>query len=193
MATLPPKAERLARIYDRQVHRVHVLDFDVPREEMEQVITDKLRMEHTSADGQVVFTSHAWRQLFGIRGLLRRQMTWRQFISVLGLHTVEEMESDGFRAYWMESLKEIASKADLQVRHLRRLALGRKQGARMSGGHFIARLGVHFGLITEQSLQTLTMEVHELTMIDIDELVRLRICDGLGDVMAWVAMGLERQ
>ncbi|GKA75705.1 hypothetical protein Tco_0782083 [Tanacetum coccineum] len=64
--------ERLGRIFDRQILRVHVLDFDVLTEEMDQALTDRLRMEHISADGQVVFTSHAWRQLFGIRGPLVR-------------------------------------------------------------------------------------------------------------------------
>ncbi|GJW71767.1 hypothetical protein Tco_0128684 [Tanacetum coccineum] len=35
---------------------------------------------------------------------------------------------------------------------------GRKAGAQMLGGHFIAQLGIHFRVITEQSLQTLTVE-----------------------------------
>ncbi|GKE53236.1 hypothetical protein Tco_1488392, partial [Tanacetum coccineum] len=69
----------------------------------------------------------------------------------------------------------------------------RKQGARMSGGHFIARLGVHFRVITEESLRTLNVEVRGLTMINIEELVRLRIHDRLGVVVTWVAMGPERQ
>ncbi|GJV99072.1 hypothetical protein Tco_1554324 [Tanacetum coccineum] len=143
--------DRLARIYDRQVHQVQVLNFDVLTEEMDQAMTDRLRMEQTCADGQIVFTSHAWRRV------------------VLGVQTAEDMESDGFRAYWVESLREIAFKADLrdywteissaEVRHLKRHALGRNQGARMSGGYFIACMGVHFGVIMEQRLQILTVEV----------------------------------
>ncbi|GJW35548.1 hypothetical protein Tco_0058468 [Tanacetum coccineum] len=184
----------------------------------------KLRMEHTDAEGQVLFTNYAWRALFGIRGPLVRE-----FMVVLGLHIVEEMETDGFRAYWHASLRVIASKAELRdywtgissngdfltiipsytlIREpLRRLchrliaftiagrgqapkkvtttdlfylrsmdegtvvnvpyllahylfshASGRKYGARMSGGHFIARLGMHSRVITEESLQTLTAE-----------------------------------
>ncbi|GKD43766.1 hypothetical protein Tco_1268411 [Tanacetum coccineum] len=77
--------------------------------------------------------------------------------------------------------------------YLFRFAFGRKQGAKMSGGQFITRLGVHLGVITEHSRQTLTVEVHGLTTIDIDELVRLRICDRLGDVVTWVVMGPPRQ
>ncbi|GKB28287.1 hypothetical protein Tco_0867688 [Tanacetum coccineum] len=118
---------KLARIYDRQVHRVHVLDFDVLTEEMERDMTERLRIEHIDAQGKVLFTSYAWRawiredvldfdafdtfqfQLGGVR----RRMSWRQYILELGLHTIEEMESDGFRAYRADSLREIASKADL--------------------------------------------------------------------------------
>ncbi|GKD39754.1 hypothetical protein Tco_1259961, partial [Tanacetum coccineum] len=99
---------RLAKIYDRQVNRVQVLNFDVLTNEMQRVITDKLRMEHIGADGQVLFMSYAGRVLFGIRGPLR------EFILALGLHTVEDIEFDGFGGYWVDSLREIASKADLQ-------------------------------------------------------------------------------
>nr|GFB45305.1 hypothetical protein [Tanacetum cinerariifolium] len=77
--------------------------------------------------------------------------------------------------------------------YLFRHALGRKQGARMSVGHFIVCLGVHFGVITKEILHALTVKVRELTTIDIDELVRLRIWDKLRDVVTWVPMGPERQ
>ncbi|GJV80934.1 hypothetical protein Tco_1516804 [Tanacetum coccineum] len=178
-----------------------VLDFDVLTEEMGQGLTNRLRMEYTGADGQVVFTSYAWRQLFRIRGL----------------HIEEMIDTDGFRAYWVESLREIASKADLRdywtrissagdflstfpsytlIREpLRRLchsmdegtlvnvpyllayymfrhASGRKQGARMSECHFIARLRVPFRVITNDSLRTLTVAVRRLTTVDVDEHVR---------------------
>ncbi|GJW33361.1 hypothetical protein Tco_0053393 [Tanacetum coccineum] len=46
-------------------------------------------------------------------GGARHNMTWRQFILALGLHTVEEMAGDGFEAYWASSLREIAGKGDL--------------------------------------------------------------------------------
>ncbi|GJW99275.1 hypothetical protein Tco_0183189 [Tanacetum coccineum] len=81
-----------------------------------------------------------------------------------GLHTEEEMDTDGFRAYWTKSLREIASKANLsdywaRISYAEDRNLKRKQGDRMSGGHFIARLGVHFGVIIKESLWTLTVEV----------------------------------
>ncbi|GJS39707.1 hypothetical protein Tco_0564750 [Tanacetum coccineum] len=39
-------------------------------EEMGQGLTDRLRMVYTRTEGQVLFTSHAWRRLFEIRELL---------------------------------------------------------------------------------------------------------------------------
>nr|GEX36893.1 hypothetical protein [Tanacetum cinerariifolium] len=58
---------------------------------------------------------------------------------------------------------------------------------------FIARLAEHFGLLTEERLQGLTVIVRDLPVIDITELVRLQICEELVDTWAWVAPRLERQ
>ncbi|GKG59615.1 hypothetical protein Tco_0607243, partial [Tanacetum coccineum] len=41
-------------------------------------------------------------------------MTWRQFISALGLHIEEEMVEAGFRAYWSSSERVIPDKGDLR-------------------------------------------------------------------------------
>ncbi|GKA09115.1 hypothetical protein Tco_0688446, partial [Tanacetum coccineum] len=229
---------------------VHVLDFEGLADEMRHALTDRLRMVHTGAEGQL----HK----------LRRQMTWKQFILAMRLHTAEEIATDGFGAYWTDSLRKIATKVGLRDYWsmipsdgdflgavpsytsigdpLRRLchqliafdifrrgrapdkvtatdlfymrsmdegmtvnvpyllahylfiyAKGRKQGARMSGGHFVARLAKHFGLLTEEILQGLTVVVRDLIVIDMDELARLCICERLGDTWAWVAPGLERQ
>ncbi|GKD05535.1 hypothetical protein Tco_1180509, partial [Tanacetum coccineum] len=51
-----------------------VLDFVSLTEEMDQLVTDRLRTDHTKADGQVVFASHAWRRMFGIRGPLVKEL-----------------------------------------------------------------------------------------------------------------------
>ncbi|GKB08216.1 hypothetical protein Tco_0836500, partial [Tanacetum coccineum] len=143
--------DRLGRIYDRRVHRIHVLDFEELTEEMDQALTDRLRIDHTGAG----------------------QMSWREFIMALALHTAEEIDTEGFIAYWDESSRMG------EIKHLRRYADGRKQGAKMSRGYFIARLAEHFRLITIESLQGLTVVVCDLTMIDMDELVRLHICERL--------------
>ncbi|GJT87240.1 hypothetical protein Tco_1068957 [Tanacetum coccineum] len=182
-------------------------------------------MEHMDAQGQSVFTSRAWRLLFEVRGPLegvRHRMSWREFILGMGLHTMEEMESIGFGAYWAESARQILDKGDLSAywvgissmgdflgttpsytsirdlmlrlchrliacniarrshapkkvtmtilfylrgmdvglvnipyilaRYLRMFTSGRKRGAMISRGQFVARLAKHFGLLTEQRL-----------------------------------------
>nr|GEZ46632.1 hypothetical protein [Tanacetum cinerariifolium] len=45
---------RLSWIFDRQINRIQVLDFDGLNEEMGQALTDRLRMGHTDAHGQIV-------------------------------------------------------------------------------------------------------------------------------------------
>nr|GEX59214.1 hypothetical protein [Tanacetum cinerariifolium] len=63
----------------------------------------------------------------------------------------------------------------------------------ISRGQFVARLAEHFGLLTEERLQGLTVIIRDLPMIDMAELVRLQICEDLDDTWAWVALGPERQ
>ncbi|GJV78544.1 hypothetical protein Tco_1514414 [Tanacetum coccineum] len=72
-------------------------------------------------------------------------------------------------------------------------AEGRKHEARMSGGYFIGRLAEHFGLVSDEGLIGLTMVACELPLIDMDELVRLRIFDMFDDTWDWVALGPEMQ
>ncbi|GJS50415.1 putative ribonuclease H-like domain-containing protein [Tanacetum coccineum] len=61
----------------------------------------------------------------------------------------------------------------LLAQYLFRYAEGRKQGARMSGRHFVARLAKHFRLLTEERLRGFTVVVRDLTVIDMDELARI--------------------
>ncbi|GJT91833.1 hypothetical protein Tco_1080678 [Tanacetum coccineum] len=77
--------------------------------------------------------------------------------------------------------------------YLRRFATGRKSGAHISGGQFMARLAEHFGLLTMEILGGLTVIALVLPIIDMGELVRLQICMEVNDTWAWVAIGPERQ
>ncbi|GKB19196.1 hypothetical protein Tco_0853119 [Tanacetum coccineum] len=43
----------------------------------------------------------------------------------------------------------------LEAQYLFRHANGRKSGARLSGGHFIGRLAMHFGLVSDEGLRGL--------------------------------------
>ncbi|GJZ60548.1 hypothetical protein Tco_0616364 [Tanacetum coccineum] len=81
----------------------------------------------------------------------------------------------------------------LLARYLRLFAIGRKSGAHISGGQFVARLAEHFGLLTAEILGGLTVIAPELLVIDMAELVRLQICVEIDYTWAWVAMGPERQ
>ncbi|GKF15557.1 hypothetical protein Tco_0057019, partial [Tanacetum coccineum] len=54
----------------------------------------------------------------------------------------------------------------LLARYSRLFASGRKQVAMISRGQFVARLAEHFGLLTEERLQGLTVIVRELPVID---------------------------
>ncbi|GJU32789.1 hypothetical protein Tco_1176378 [Tanacetum coccineum] len=81
----------------------------------------------------------------------------------------------------------------LLARYLRRFAAGRKSGALISGRQFVARLAEHFGLLTEERLQGLTVTAHALPIVDMAELVRLQICVEFGDTWAWVPAGPAMQ
>ncbi|GJV75183.1 hypothetical protein Tco_1506767 [Tanacetum coccineum] len=165
--------ERLGRIFGRQVNRLQVLDFGALTEEIDQAITDRLRMDHTEGDGQTGISSSG------------------DFLTMVSSYTAirEPLRK------WCHRLIAftIAGKGQAPEKYLFRHAEGRKQGARISGGYFVARLAEHFGLIIEKSLRGLTVVVRDLTMIDMDELVRLHICERLGDVWAWVVPGPESQ
>ncbi|GJS92527.1 hypothetical protein Tco_0799495 [Tanacetum coccineum] len=81
----------------------------------------------------------------------------------------------------------------LLARYLRLFASGRKQGAMISRGQFVARLAEHFCFLNKEILQGLTVIVRELPVIDMGELVRLQICEEIDDTWARVALGPERQ
>ncbi|GKC83324.1 hypothetical protein Tco_1139041 [Tanacetum coccineum] len=258
--------ERLERIYNQEIHRVQVVDFQGMLELMRDNLFARMAMEHREVVDVVVFTSYAWGRLFGTKGPLVWEiildfLSTLRFGEALGLHTGEEMESPA--RYWSESERMIPGKGDLHdywrsissdgdflgpppsytlirdpvlrlchrmmahsiagrsqapekvtvtdsfylrgldvgsvnipyllARYLRRFAAGRKSGAHISGGQFVARLAEHFGLLTAEILGGLTVIAPELPIIDMAELVRLQICAQFDDAWAWVAMGPERQ
>ncbi|GKB21470.1 hypothetical protein Tco_0855393 [Tanacetum coccineum] len=149
-------------------------------------------------------------------GGVRRRMTWRQFILALGLHTEQEMAEAGFGAYWAgrsdtergqvpEKVTDIdlfylysMDRGTINVPHLLAQYLfrhveGMKSRARLSGGHFIWRRAMHFGLVIDDGLRGLQVVTRELPLIDLHELERLHICTRYGETWTSVAHGLERQ
>ncbi|GKE92169.1 hypothetical protein Tco_1573264 [Tanacetum coccineum] len=59
----------------------------------------------------------------------------------------------------------------LLARYLRLFAAGRKSGAHIYGGQFVARLAEHFGLLTVEILGGLMVIAPELPIIDMTELL----------------------
>nr|GFA58116.1 hypothetical protein [Tanacetum cinerariifolium] len=74
-----------------------MLDFVGLTDGMRQTLRDRLSMVYAGDDGEALFTSHAWRSFFEVRG---PRMTWRKFILALVLHSEKEMAEPGFGAYW---------------------------------------------------------------------------------------------
>ncbi|GJV90115.1 hypothetical protein Tco_1534053 [Tanacetum coccineum] len=87
----------------------------------------------------------------------------------------------------------ISGRGQALEKYLFRHMEGRKSGAKLSGGHFIGRLAMHFGLVSDEGLTGLQVVTRELPLIDVHELGRLNIYTRYGDTWAWVAQGPERQ
>ncbi|GKB14220.1 hypothetical protein Tco_0848143 [Tanacetum coccineum] len=137
----------------------------------------------------------------------------------LGLHTREEMGSPGFAKYDSESERMIPWKGDLHdywrsisidgdflgppptytlirdpvLRLCHMMIAHSTSGRSQAPEKFVARLAEHFILLIEERLQGLTMIIRELPVINMAELVRLQICEEIGDTWAWVALRLKRQ
>ncbi|GKC52644.1 hypothetical protein Tco_1075389, partial [Tanacetum coccineum] len=79
----------------------------------------------------------------------------------------------------------------LLARYLRRFAIGRKSGAHISGGQFVARLAEHFGLLTAEILGGLTVIAPELSIIDMAELDTPAIDEGDQAVLAHVQAPMQ--
>ncbi|GJW85719.1 hypothetical protein Tco_0158864 [Tanacetum coccineum] len=214
--------QRLETIFGRSVNRVHVLDVAGLTKEMRQTLVDRLRMVCTGDKGHELFTSHAWRRLFEIRGPLvqefileflgtcrmrdtvmgldvpdtlcfqlgraRRRMTW----SISGRGQVPEKVTD-IDLFYLRNMDHGPKNVPYMLeQYYFRYAEGRKSGASLSEGHFIGRLAAYFGLVSDEGLRGLSVITHELSVIDLHELVRLNICVRLGDTWAWVSPGPER-
>ncbi|GJX53958.1 hypothetical protein Tco_0282327 [Tanacetum coccineum] len=99
-------------------------------------------------------------------GGVRRRMSWREFILALGLHSAEEMQTAG-------TAPSYTLIRDPMLRLCHRLIacsiVGRSQTPKkvtvtdlfylrgMDVGSYVARLAEHFGLLTEERLQGLTV------------------------------------
>nr|GEU84464.1 hypothetical protein [Tanacetum cinerariifolium] len=194
--------ERLGNIYGRGIHRVQVFDF-------RGLTAEELSVLDLDTVGELQF------QL----GRAMCHMSRREFILGMGLHTVKEIESAGFGAYWADSGRQIPDKEDISAywrgissegdflgttpsytviedpmlrlcHRLIKCSITRRSQAPKK---FVARLAEHFRLLTEERLQGLTVIVRDLLVIEMAKLVRLQICKELVDTWAWVASRPSRQ
>ncbi|GKA09818.1 hypothetical protein Tco_0689251 [Tanacetum coccineum] len=148
---------------------------------------ERMRMEHSDSDGVVVFTSQAWSRVFETRGPLFRELIL-EFLGTLrfgealldldarisstgdflGITSSYTSIRDPLLRLWtlawsMRGLDVGSVNIPyLLARYLRRFAAGRKSGALISGRQFVARLAKHFGLLTKERLQGLTVTAHAL-------------------------------
>ncbi|GKB04859.1 hypothetical protein Tco_0833054 [Tanacetum coccineum] len=108
--------EDIVHNYEQRLETIWGRSVSCETQDMRQDLAVRLMMVYTGGDEQLAFVSHAWRGLFEIRAplVLRRRMTWRQFILALGLHTEQEMTKAGFGAYWARNDRVILDKEDLR-------------------------------------------------------------------------------
>nr|GEY64719.1 hypothetical protein [Tanacetum cinerariifolium] len=154
------------------------------RYQVEGYDEDRLSMVYTRDDGESLFTSHAWRRLFEVRGLLVREFileflsTCRMSDTEMGLDVFDTLcfQLGGARrrmplrqfilVLGLHSEEEMAdagfgaywSGSEKRTRGEE----GRKSGARLYGGHFIGRLATHFGLASDEGLRGLSIIAQEL-------------------------------
>ncbi|GKD24457.1 hypothetical protein Tco_1230671, partial [Tanacetum coccineum] len=135
---------RLDMIFGRQVNRVHVLDFARLTGEMRQALTNRMGMVYTGDVGQELFTSHAWRRLFEIRGSLVWEFMLEFFSTCRMSYT--ELRLDEVDTLCFQLGGALAF----------RIRRGTPRGGRVElvcqGGYFIGRLAAHFGLVSDEGL-----------------------------------------
>ncbi|GJU38169.1 hypothetical protein Tco_1186523 [Tanacetum coccineum] len=178
---------RLETIWSRSVNRVHVLDFEGLTLEMRQDLAVRLRMVY-SGEGQQIdpdkgdlrdywmeisfdreFLGPAPSNIF-IRDPMRRLCHRMIAYSISGKGQTPKKMIDVDLFYLRSMDRGTTNVSHLLAHYLFRHVKGRKSRARLSGGHFIRRLVMHFRLLG-----------------------RLYICTRYGDTWAWVAQGPKRQ
>ncbi|GKA32243.1 hypothetical protein Tco_0718610 [Tanacetum coccineum] len=148
--------ERLERIYGREIHMVHVVDFLGMPKLMRDVLFARIRIEHRDDAGVI---SESERMILGKGGL---HDYWRDISTdgdFLGPPPSYTLIRDPMLrlCHWMMA-HSIA----------RRSQALEKSRAHISGGQFVARLPKHFGLLTTEILGELTVIALELPIINME-------------------------
>ncbi|GJX55857.1 hypothetical protein Tco_0285754 [Tanacetum coccineum] len=151
---------RLERIYTREIHKVHVVDFQGMSKLLRDSLFARMAMEHRDEVGVVVFTSQDWGRLFGTRGIglgayLEFLSTLRFGEVLLDLDAPDTIQFQLGIGYLLKDKNKAKTEHGigksmkdrrldvgsvnipyLLAQYLRRFAAGRKSGAHISGGQF---------------------------------------------------------
>ncbi|GJZ43172.1 hypothetical protein Tco_0590427 [Tanacetum coccineum] len=181
MAPLPPRDKRHPWL--RLVNRVHVLDFAGLTKGMRQTLVGRLRMVYIGDEGQELMSDTEMGldvvdTLCFHLGRARRRITLRKFITVLGLHTAEEMAKDGLApsyVYIKDPVRRLCHKM-ISCSISGRGRAPEKVTGMLRGGR------VELGCLEDTSLGILLLI-----------LALLNIYERFGDTWAWVSPRLERQ
>nr|GEV97369.1 copia protein [Tanacetum cinerariifolium] len=116
---------------------------------------------------QEIFVSNAWRRLFEIRAPLVQEFTLEFFIT---FRIGSEMRLDvaDTLCFQLGGARGVANVPYLLEQYLFRHAMGRKSGARLSGGHSDGCLSHHFGLVNDDRLRGLSFVTRKLPLIDME-------------------------
>ncbi|GKD50535.1 hypothetical protein Tco_1279511 [Tanacetum coccineum] len=185
---------KLARIHMREVHRVPLFDFGGLPDLMAEGLTARMTMEHRDeADAESARQipdkgdlRDYWIEISFARDFLGTTPSYtavrdpilrlcHRLIAcrIAGRSQAPEKVTVTDLFYLRGMDVGSVNVPYLLARYLRLFATGRKSGAHISGGQFVARLADHFRLLTAEILGGLTVIALEL--------------------LAWVAMGPERQ
>nr|GEW79526.1 hypothetical protein [Tanacetum cinerariifolium] len=168
--------QRIEMIWSRPVNYVHVLNFKGLTPEMRQDLAMRLGMVYTGDGG----TS-------GICESCLEAVVWNpmSFSSKVYSRTSRHLQDEWMIAYSISGKGQALEKVTgVDLFYLCSIDRGTTN---------ILRLAAHFGLVNDQRLRGLQVVTHELLLIDLHELRRLKIYTWYDDTWAWVAPGLERQ
>ncbi|GKB18218.1 hypothetical protein Tco_0852141 [Tanacetum coccineum] len=184
---------RLARIHRREVHRVSVFDFEGLPNLMAEGLSARMLMEHRNNQGMGISSAGDFLgtapSYTAIQDPILRLCHLLIACSIAGRSQAPEKVTVMDLFYLRGMDIGSVNVPYLLARYLRLRAAGRKSGAHISSGQFVARLAVHFGLLTVEILRGLTFITPELLMIDMAE--EATRCYGWCPVVAEDALAID--
>ncbi|GJU81046.1 hypothetical protein Tco_1283411 [Tanacetum coccineum] len=126
---LPPRDQRhpYLRFEGLYYTDTDIIDFKERLELMDEGLRGRMLMEHRDAQGQSVFTSRSWRQLFEIRGPLVHELILEFFSTFRFGEVVLDLDITGalqFQSGRAESVRQIPDKEDLSAYWIRISSVG---------------------------------------------------------------------